>query len=111
MSTININGIEFQAKWSLRALFAFEELTEEAYNPAKTFHILAMFYCILLVSNRDFMDWNDFLIIADKDKELSVKIKDWFESCNDFKNQVKPQAPEKKKRLRYRLKRFIKFWS
>ena len=64
--TFNINGKEYQLKYSFRALMIYENITHKSFNPKTITDMIVFFYSIILASNKgcelmfeDFMDWID----------------------------------------------------
>lgn len=64
--TFNINGKEYQLKYSFRALMIYENITHKAFNPKTITDMIVFFYSIILAANKgcelmfeEFMDWID----------------------------------------------------
>jgi len=64
--TFNINGKEYQLKYSFRALMIYENITHKSFNPKTITDMIVFFYSIILAANKgcelmfeEFMDWID----------------------------------------------------
>lgn len=70
-NTIKIGGEEYRIKYTIRALFMFEQITGKAFEIKTLLDNYVFFYCMILANNKDkVLEWDDFLDALDNDKEL-----------------------------------------
>lgn len=68
---ITINGKEYNIKYTIRALFIFEQITGKAFEIKTTLDNYLFFYSMLLANNPDsLLDWDEFLDAMDNDTSL-----------------------------------------
>lgn len=71
---ITINDKEYQFKYTLRALFIFEQITKKPFSISTLLDNYLFFYCILLANNSDVLEWDEFIDALDKDPSLLSNI-------------------------------------
>ncbi len=76
MNTIKINGIDYKIKYTIRALFIFEQITGKAFKIETLLDNYIFFYAMILANNEDVLDWNDFLDALDEDPTLFAQMND-----------------------------------
>lgn len=88
MRTIKINGVDYKIKYTIRALFIFEQITGKSFKIENLLDNYIFFYSMILANNPDnLLDWDDFLNCIDENPYL-------FEEMNnivteeDKKNKV-----------------------
>lgn len=68
---IKIKNKDYKVKYTIRALFIFEQITGKPFNIATLFDNYLFFYCLILANNPDdVLEWEDFIEAVDTDKEL-----------------------------------------
>ena len=73
--TITINNIEYKVKYTIRALFIFEQITKRAFEIRTTLDNYLFFYCMILANNPDApLDWDEFLDAMDNDISLITQL-------------------------------------
>ena len=71
MKTIIINNKEYKIKYSIRALFIFEQITGKPFKVETLLDNYIFFYSMILANNKDeVLDWNDFLDALDDNPNL-----------------------------------------
>lgn len=71
MNTIKINGEEYVIKYTIRALFMFENITNKPFKISTLLDNYIFFYCMLLANNKDkVLDWDSYLDALDNDTTL-----------------------------------------
>jgi hypothetical protein len=81
IKTISINGTEYKVKYTIRALFMFEQITGKAFAISTLLDNYLFFYCMILANNPDnVLEWDNFLSALDENPEL-------FKSLNDVVEQ------------------------
>lgn len=71
MKTITINNKEYKIKYSIRALFIFEQITGKPFKVETLLDNYIFFYSMILANNKDeALDWNDFLDALDDNPNL-----------------------------------------
>lgn len=76
MKKITINGEEYAVKYTIRALFIWEQITGKPFRVATLLDNYIFFYSIILASNQDkqALSWDDFINALDDDTNLFNEI-------------------------------------
>lgn len=70
-STITINGKEYVIKYTIRAMFIWEQIMKKPFNPQTLLDNYAFFYSIILANNPDDPPtWDEFIDALDTDPQL-----------------------------------------
>lgn len=71
MSTIKINEKEYKVKYTIRALFLFEQITEKPFKLETLLDNYLFYYCMILANNKDnVLEWDTFINAIDDNPEL-----------------------------------------
>ena len=71
MKKITINGTDYNIKYTIRALFIFEQITGKPFAIQTLLDNYIFFYSMILANNQDnVLDWNDFLDELDNNPKL-----------------------------------------
>ena len=71
MKTININGKDYKVKYSIRALFIFEQITGKAFKLETMLDSYIFYYSMILANNKDqVLQWDEFLDALDENPKL-----------------------------------------
>ena len=71
MNTITINNTEYKIKYTIRALFIFEQITGKAFEIKTLLDNYIFFYSMILANNPDnILDWNVFIDALDSDPSI-----------------------------------------
>ena len=72
MKQITINGKNYNIKYSLRALFIFEQITNRPFEIKTLLDNYIFFYSMILASNKDKepLDWDEFIDALDNNPNL-----------------------------------------
>lgn len=72
MKLITINGKNYNIKYSLRALFIFEQITNRPFEIKTLLDNYIFFYSMILASNKDKepLDWDEFIDALDNNPNL-----------------------------------------
>lgn len=75
MKTITIKDKEYNIKYSIRALFIFEQITGKPFKIETLLDNYIFFYSIILASNKgNVLDWDDFLDELDTNPNLLIQL-------------------------------------
>lgn len=86
MNTIKINGKEYKVKYTIRALFIFEQITGKAFEIKTLLDNYIFFYSMILANNPDdVLDWNVFIDALDSDPSIFKQLNTLVE--NEQKKQ------------------------
>lgn len=104
MKKIKIKGKNYNIKYTIRALFIFEQITGKAFRIETLLDNYLFFYSMILANNQDKADilsWDDFLDALDNDPQLFGKINNAVEQQQKkdeiFNNEdTEADDPEKK---------------
>lgn len=97
---ITINGKQYRVKYTIRALFIFEQITGKPFEIKTLLDNYIFFYSMILANNPDnVLDWDVFLDALDSDKELMTqltKLVDDYQKKDSIFEQVDATSGEKK---------------
>lgn len=97
---ITIKGKQYKVKYTIRALFIFEQITGKAFEIKTLLDNWIFLYSIILANNPDnFIDWDDFVDALDNDKELITqltKLVDDYQKKDSIFERVDTTSGEKK---------------
>lgn len=86
MKTIKINNKEYKVKYTIRALFIFEQITGKAFEIKTLLDNYIFFYSMILANNPDdVLDWNVFIDALDSDPSIFKQLNTLVE--NEQKKQ------------------------
>ena len=75
MKTIKINDKEYKVKYTIRALFYWEQITGKPFAIDTLLDNYLFFYCMILANNPDdVLEWDQFLNAIDNDPTLFSQI-------------------------------------
>ena len=75
MKTIKINDKEYKVKYTIRALFYWEQITGKSFAINTLLDNYLFFYCMILANNPDnVLEWDQFLNAIDNDPTLFSQI-------------------------------------
>ena len=89
MKSIQINGRDYKIKYSIRALFIFENITGKAFKIDTLLDNYIFCYSMILANNKDgdILQWDEFLDAIDNDPKLFQKMADIVEET-EKKNEL-----------------------
>ena len=104
MKTVNINGKDYKVKYTIRALFIFEQITGKAFKLETMLDSYLFYYSMILANNKeDLLGWDEFLDALDanpgllQDMEKVMKDEDGKNSLfDDNKSEEGTDSSEKK---------------
>ena len=71
MSKITINGKEYNIKYTIRALFIFEQISGKSFKLESLLDNYLLFYSMLLACNNDnVLTWDEFIDAVDADPNI-----------------------------------------
>ena len=68
--TIKINDKNYTIKYTIRALFIFEQITGKSFEIKTLLDNYIFFYCMILANNEEPLDWDEFIDAIDNDANL-----------------------------------------
>lgn len=81
MNTVNINGKECKIKYTLRALFIFEQITGKSFRIESLLDNYLLFYSMILACNNDNVPtWDEFIDALDEDPTILKDMNDVVEA-------------------------------
>lgn len=96
---ITIKDNTYKVKYSIRALFIFEEMTGKAFKLEKTMDFYILYYAMILANNPDCsLLFNDFIDACDEDATLTVQFQDYLSSVFTKEGQFKKEEDSSKKK-------------
>ena len=100
MKSITINGTDYKIKYTIRALFIFEQITGKSFQLNSLLDNYVFFYSMILANNKDNpLNWDDFLNAIDEDPTLFSRMSD-IVNDEQTKNKVfnKEDGEDKEKK-------------
>ena len=100
--TITIRQTEITLKYSMRALFQYENITGQSFNPKTLQDFCTFFYCVVCSSNKDLdLTFDEFIDkVIDPQPELMNLFAEWLSKTmqkNSFlSNAAQSQEKESK---------------
>lgn len=95
---ITINGKEYKVKYTIRALFIFEQLTGKAFSVTTLLDNYLFFYSMLLANNEDVLGWEEFLDALDNDPSLLEQLQNVTLSANAKDDLFEQETPSGEKK-------------
>jgi len=104
--TITFRQTEITLKYSMRALFQYENITGQSFNPKTLQDFCTFFYCVLCSSNKDLdLTFDEFVDYLDEDPSKITEFAEWLSNVmmkNNFlsgaaQSQEKESKGNKKK--------------
>lgn len=96
---ITINNKDYKVKYTIRALFIFEQITKKPFEIRTTMDNYLFFYCMLLANNPDTpLEWDDFLDAMDSDSSLIMQLNQVImasQKKNELFNEVTENGEKK----------------
>lgn len=74
MRTIKINGVDYKIKYTIRALFIFEQITGKPFQLNSLLDNYIFFYSMIRANNDTDLKWDDFLDAIDNDNSLFLQM-------------------------------------
>ena len=94
---VTIKEKEITLKSSFRALIAYEQITNHAFNPSTITDMILYFYCVI-ISSKEFdepMTFEEFMDYLDEHQELLTDFTTWLTESSK-QNQIFEGKEEKK---------------
>lgn len=90
MKQITINGKNYNIKYSLRALFIFEQITNKSFEIKTLLDNYIFFYSMILASNKDKepLDWDEFIDALDANPNLLVEMNEIVAKQQKVENMI-----------------------
>ena len=88
MEKITINGKKYNLKYTIRALFIFEQITKKSFKVESMLDNYIFFYSMILANNKDkVLEWDEFIDAMDNDPQLLDKMNQVLAN-NQKKNEL-----------------------
>lgn len=99
MKQITINGKNYNIKYSLRALFIFEQITNRPFEIKTLLDNYIFFYSMILASNKeDILDWDEFIDALDESPNLLVEMNDIITKQQKVDKLINPDNSKEEKK-------------
>lgn len=101
MKKITINNTQYLLKYTIRALFVFENIAGHSYMPGKLIDDYLLFYSMLLANNESFsMPFDEFIAQCDNDYSLFDEFKALLLEVVEMQTQNAPESDKVKKKTK-----------
>ena len=92
---------EVELRYSMRALFQYENITGQSFNPKSLQDFCTFFYCVLVSSNKDLdLTFDEFVDYLDEDPSKMSEFAEWLGKTMTkngfFSNSTQSQEKETK---------------
>jgi hypothetical protein len=78
---MRINDKDYKLKYTLRALFIYEQITGKVFNLQTITDEYLFFYCILLANNPDMnLTFDDLISAIDEDANIIIQFQNFMKS-------------------------------
>ena len=99
---ITINKKKYEVRYTIRAIFLFEQITKAPFEIRTITDSYVFFYCMILAHNpENALEWDDYLNALDRDKTLFEKLNKIMlqqqEQDKMFEDNEKEEDGEEKK--------------
>ena len=85
---LTINKKKYTVKYTIRALFIFEQITGKAFEIKTLLDNYVFFYSMIVANNPDsVLEWDDFIDALDNDKKLLAQLNK-FMTEQEKKNNI-----------------------
>lgn len=81
--TILLNGKEYTIKYTIRALFIFEQITNKSFEIKSLLDSYILMYAMLLANNKDCLSWEEFLDCVDENPNILNEMEDVTKNPNE----------------------------
>lgn len=96
---IKIGKQEYFLKYTIRALFVYEQITGTSFNPDKLLNEYTLFYAILIANNENFrLSFEEFISFCDNDQTIFIEFRKWFLDVLKQKALLQKEEPEDDKK-------------
>lgn len=96
---ITINGKKYKVKYTIRALFIFERITNKAFKIETLLDNYLFFYSMILANNKEnVLDWEEFLDALDSDKDLFNQLVSISQDVNNRNNIFEGESEDGEKK-------------
>lgn len=101
MKEITINSKNYKVKYTLRALFIFEQITGRSFEMHTMMDNYLFFYCMIVANNPDsFLSWDEFIDALDENPLLLTEFAELSSDISKKNNllleEVTEEGEEKK---------------
>lgn len=97
---IKIKDTEYNIKYTLRALFIFEQITGKPFKVETLLDNYILYYSMILASNQDkVLDWNDFIDALDENPKLLLELNKAIKEQNNFDNIFNKEGDDSEKKI------------
>lgn len=96
--TIQIRQTEITLKYSMRALFQYETITGQSFNPKTLQDFCTFFYCVVCSSNKDLdLTFDEFVDYLDEDPSKMNEFAEWLSKTMQKSNFLSGAAQSQEK--------------
>lgn len=96
--TIQIRQTEITLKYSMRALFQYENITGQSFNPKTLQDFCTFFYCVVCSSNKDLdLTFDEFVDFLDEDPSKMNEFAEWLSKTMQKSNFLSGAAQSQEK--------------
>lgn len=96
---VRIKEQEVELRYSMRALFTYERISGQTFNPKTLEDFCTFFYCVLVSSNKDLdLTFDDFIDeVIDPQPELMNQFAEWLSKTMQKNNFLSGAAQSQEK--------------
>lgn len=97
---LTIKDTEVEIKYTIRALFIYEQLADKTFNPQTLTELFLFFYALILANKTDIqLTFNELIQLCDNDSTLFPLFQNWlneeFSKQNQFTDKSKKKVTKK----------------
>lgn len=95
---VRIKEQEVELRYSMRALFQYENITGQSFNPKTLQDFCTFFYCVVCSSNKDLdLTFDEFVDYLDEDPSKMSEFAEWLNSTMQKNNFLSGAAQSQEK--------------
>lgn len=94
---VTIKQQEVELRYSMRALFQYENITGQSFNPKTLQDFATFFYCVLCSSNKDLdLTFDEFIDeVIDPNPQVMNEFAEWLSNTMQKNSFLSAQSQEK----------------
>ena len=96
---INIKDTTYKVKYTIRAMFVFEKITNKPFKIDTLMDWYIFFYSMILANNSDcLLTFDEFIDVCDEQPELIIEIQKYINKEMELRSSITPFKEEDRKK-------------
>lgn len=99
---IKIKNKEIELKYTIRALFIFEQIANKPFQTNTITDLYLLFYSIIIANDSNIdLTFDELITICDNDATLFTSFANWLTRQFQIQNQFSEDVPDDKKKAKH----------